>query len=223
MRYYRDTLKWNAGPHLFCDDLFIFLMSPMNQTGIHAKWGNSFTRNGQLHYSVGIEVIGDYTKVQWPASVQAVVRSAVQTLQRRLNTFYLDYMYSGDTPKPGSATDAQGNQYCPHPDRLKWGGISSHRDYNKPSCPGNAITEAFYMSVINPQPADPFAAWGPLGKPQGAAQGFAIPQCWLANQWLGACRMPEDYTKSDKAALALFANGCIVYDTATNQATAYRK
>jgi hypothetical protein len=28
------------------------------------------------------------------------------------------------------------------------GGISSHRDYNKPECPGAAISKEFYLQVI---------------------------------------------------------------------------
>lgn len=145
--YYQNTLGWGAGPHLFIDDRFILLMTPMSAIGIHAMWGNSFKRGGKLHYGIGIEVVGCYTKVQWPPAVQANVRAAVQTLQKRLQTFTLDYMYA-DGLKPGRAVDGAGNAYCPHPERLRFGGLSSHRDYNKPSCPGDTITENFYLLVV---------------------------------------------------------------------------
>lgn len=155
--YYQNTLGWDAGPHLWIDDQYIYAMTPMYDVGIHAMWGNSFTTRGRLHYSIGIEVVGCYTNVQWPPAVQANVRAAVQTLQQRLGTFSLDYMYADPASKPGRAIDSKGNYYCPHPERLRFGGISSHRDYNKPECPGNAITEDFYMSVLRgpaaPQPS----------------------------------------------------------------------
>lgn len=145
--FYRDTNKWSAGPHLFIDDRYIYLMTPMFDIGIHAMWGNSFRQAGKLHYSIGIEVVGNYAKTIWPEAVQANVRSAVQTLQARLKTFTLDYMYS-DGVKPGRAKNLKGEWYCPRPERLRFGGLSSHRDYNKAECPGDAITEAFYLSVI---------------------------------------------------------------------------
>lgn len=149
--YYQNDLGWSSGPHLFIDDLFIYLMTPMYNLGIHAMWLNSFHQHGKLHYGIGIEVIGCYTKVQWPAKVQANVRAAVQTLQQRLKTFTLDYMYA-DGVKPGLAFDAKGEPYCPHPERLRFGGLCSHRDSNKPECPGDAITESFYLSVVRAAP-----------------------------------------------------------------------
>lgn len=145
--YYANTLGWSAGPHLFVDERLIYLMTPMYDEGVHAKWGNSFKRGGRLHYSVGIEVIGNYSRVAWPAPVALNVRSAVQTLQQRLKTFTLDYMYA-DGMKPGCAVNAKRQQYCPRPERLRFGGLSSHRDYNKPVCPGDAITEQFYLHAI---------------------------------------------------------------------------
>ena len=187
MRFYRDTLGWSAGPHLFIDDRWIYLMTPMYDIGIHAKWGNSFHVGGKLHYSVGIEVIGDYTRARWPAPVVANVRAAVRALASRL-PITLDYMYA-DGVRPGCATNAKGEQYCPNPDRLRWGGLSSHRDYNKPECPGGAITEAFYLDVVRggapvapapapPAPAAAYTADSPiLGTPRGTvAQACAFLQ-----------------------------------------------
>lgn len=149
--FYADTLGWSAGPHLFADDRFIYGMTPMYDIGIHAKWANQFHAGGKLHYSVGIEVIGCYTKVVWPEAVALTVRSAVQTVQKRIKTFSLDYMYADPATKPGRAiklVDGKLVEYCPHPERLRFGGLSSHRDFNKPSCPGDVITEQFYLQAI---------------------------------------------------------------------------
>jgi hypothetical protein len=145
--YYRLTNQWDRGPHLFVDDRFIWLFTPMFNTGIHAKWGNQFKSGGKLHYSIGIEVIGYYEHMTWPAPVARLVGHAVATLQRRLGTFELNYMYPNAADKPGMVV-TDGQQRCAHPERLRFGGLSSHRDYNKPACPGAAITEDFYLGVI---------------------------------------------------------------------------
>lgn len=124
--YYRTNPNylWDRGPHLFIDERYIWLFTPMRHIGIHAAQGNSYTRDGQLHYSIGIEVIGYYENVQWPTPVAQLVGHAVAVLKRRLGTFELRYQRFA-------------------------GGISSHRDYNKPQCPGRAITEDFYIRVLN--------------------------------------------------------------------------
>lgn len=151
-RYYEHTLGWTAGPHLFIDEKWIWLMTPLSDVGIHAKWGNSFRAFGKLHYSVGIEVIGNYDHVLWSASVAANVRGAVLALQRRLRTFELRYLYPTPSSKPGMTADGQRPRY---PERLRYGGIASHRDFNKPFCPGAAITETYYMGVLIGQPQTP--------------------------------------------------------------------
>ncbi len=83
MRYYRDTLGWPAGPHLFIDERWIWLFSPMAVVGVHAAAGNSYRDNARaLHYSIGIEVIGYYESVVWPEAVARNVAGAVAALQR---------------------------------------------------------------------------------------------------------------------------------------------
>jgi hypothetical protein len=144
---YRLTNQWDRGPHLFIDDRYIWVFTPMFHTGIHAKWGNQFNSGGKLHYSIGIEVVGYYEHTTWPEPVARLVGHAVAVLQRRLGTFDLRYMYPNAADKPGMVI-VSGEQRCAHLERLRAGGISSHRDYNKPQCPGAAITEEFYMSVI---------------------------------------------------------------------------
>ncbi|MDQ2998832.1 MAG: hypothetical protein M3R61_17510, partial [Chloroflexota bacterium] len=99
-----------------------YLFTPLASIGIHAAAGNSTHVAGKLKYGVGIEVIGHYANVQWPAEVARNVGFVAATLQRRLKTFEL---------RRGA----------------KWSDLNSHRQFNKPSCPGAAITEAYYVKV----------------------------------------------------------------------------
>ncbi len=138
---------WNRGPHLFVDNHFIWVFTPMYNEGIHAKWGNQFRSGGKLHYSIGIEVIGYYEHMTWSEPVAHLVGHAVAVLQRRLGTFDLSYMYANALDKPGMLLK-NGVQLVAHPERLRFGGLSSHRDYNKPACPGAAISEEFYLGVV---------------------------------------------------------------------------
>jgi len=222
VQQYYASLGWPCGPHLFIDDRFIWLFSPMNAVGIHAKWGNSYRAMSRLHYSVGIEVVGYYERVQWPAPVARLVGGAVRALQTRL-ALSSEYMYPIN--KPGMLV-VNGEQVCANPSRLRYGGLSSHRDYNKPECPGSAITEAFYTSVVRgadspppptlPPPADPFARWGSVGTPTGAATGFAVPRAWLVNKALGQCVVPETYAASGAYSVTEFERGLIMYLKARN-------
>ena len=107
--YYEKTLGWTRGPHLFIDDRFIWLFTPMSLVGVHAKWGNSFNRAGTLHYSIGIEVVGNYEHKQWPPAVAQLVGHAVAALKQRLGTFELRYMYADPNSKPGMTVDNNGN------------------------------------------------------------------------------------------------------------------
>lgn len=146
-RYYANTLGWSAGPHAFIDERYVWLMTPLDRVGIHAKWGNSFRAGGKLHYSIGIELIGNFDKVTWHAEQARLCGMFIGALAQRLGTFKLDYMYGDPASKPGMAGTGD-NQRCLHPERLRWGGLSSHRDYNKPECPGKAITEDYYVRTI---------------------------------------------------------------------------
>lgn len=120
--YYAKEKGWNRGPHAFIDDLYIYLFTPMASIGIHAAEGNSTRVGGKLKYGIGLEVLGYHEKVQWSAAVARNVGFAVATLQRRLKTFEL----RAGTP---------------------WNDLNSHRQFNKPSCPGAAITASYYTKV----------------------------------------------------------------------------
>ncbi len=131
--YYENSLGWDRGPHLFIDDRWIYLFTPMSAVGIHAKEGNAFTKDGRLHYSIGIEVIGYYEKVTWPAPVAANVRTAAQALCGRLG------IRPAYRPAPVHSPAAHDLS------------LSSHRDY-KPGCPGAAITESYYIATVSAPP-----------------------------------------------------------------------
>jgi N-acetylmuramoyl-L-alanine amidase len=50
--FYRDTQKWNAGPHLFVDDRQIWVFTPLTMSGVHSPSWNKI--------ALGIEMLGDY-------------------------------------------------------------------------------------------------------------------------------------------------------------------
>ena len=52
--YYRNSLGWSAGPHLFIDEDEIYGMTDFRHRGVHAVSFNS--------YAIGIEVLGWYNK-----------------------------------------------------------------------------------------------------------------------------------------------------------------
>ncbi len=51
--FYRDTMKWHAGPHLFVADDLIWAFTPLNVPGIHSPSWNSI--------AWGVEMVGDYS------------------------------------------------------------------------------------------------------------------------------------------------------------------
>lgn len=122
--FYRTQSMWDRGPHLYIDERWIWLFTPMFEQGIHAKEGNGYRDNtGRLRYSIGIEVCGYFENVKWSEPVARLTGHAVAVLKKKLNNFEIAHKKFS-------------------------GGISSHRDYNKPSCPGAAITEAYYLGVV---------------------------------------------------------------------------
>lgn len=128
-RYYIG-LGWSAGPHLFIDDLFIWLFTPMYNVGIHANEGNSYKKAGKLHYSIGCEVIGAYDKTPWPAPIRDMAGWAFACVKARLG---IETAY---TAAPQDRPDLHDPQ------------LSGHRDYTtEKTCPGSAITPEFYIQA----------------------------------------------------------------------------
>lgn len=54
--YYRDTMKWSGGPHLFVADDLVWAFTPLTVPGVHSpSWNN---------VSWGVELVGDYSTEQ---------------------------------------------------------------------------------------------------------------------------------------------------------------
>lgn len=64
--YYRDNQKWKSGPHLFVDDNGIWVFTPLTVSGTHSPSWNKV--------SLGIEMLGDYSKDDFKAGRGAKVR-----------------------------------------------------------------------------------------------------------------------------------------------------
>lgn len=71
-RHYRQTMKWDRGPHLFLAkgtpdrvNDGIWLGTPLTMTGIHAGVCNSSR--------IGIEVVGDYDNAPWSSPLADLV------------------------------------------------------------------------------------------------------------------------------------------------------
>lgn len=159
VRDYYISLGWQAGPHLFVDDRLIWLFTPMDTIGVHAKEGNSYhDAAGHLHYTIGIEVVGWYGTVGWPAPIQTLLRGAVQCLRDVLGTFQIVY------------------KAAPlHSPARHQGSIAFHRDYNKPECPGAIITPAYAIPILAATPpADPLRARTIPGPPSERAYFCSI-------------------------------------------------
>lgn len=123
---------WTTGPHLFIDEKWIWLFTPMYDVGTHAASGNSYHDASGLHYSIGIETVGYFEYYGWPESMQKLLQIAVQSLQARLGNFDIIYMHA-----PTNTPQAHDHQ------------ISFHRDYNKPECPGGVITAEYAIPILS--------------------------------------------------------------------------
>lgn len=168
MRYYRDTKKWTVGPHLFVDELFVWLFTPMYYVGIHANEGNSYTKNGATRYSIGCEVVGAFDRVVWSPAVRAVAGWACACVKARLG--YANVYTSAGQDRP-DIHDLQ---------------LSGHRDYTiEKSCPGAAITNAFFVEAAA-------AGWSAYqaNTPPGSAPGPAAYRV-LAPMWISETPTPQ--------------------------------
>ena len=70
--YYRDTMLWSAGPHLFVADDLIWVFTPLTTSGIHAPSWNAI--------SWGVEMVGDYQVETFSPAVKRNAVSALATL-----------------------------------------------------------------------------------------------------------------------------------------------
>src|SRR3954449_1003821 len=65
--FYRDKQGWNAGPHLFVDDLQIWVFTPLTVSGTHSPSWNKL--------ALGVEMLGDYDKEAFDGGRGAKVRA----------------------------------------------------------------------------------------------------------------------------------------------------
>lgn len=64
--FYRDTQGWRAGPHLFVDDLQIWVFTPLTVSGTHSPSWNKL--------ALGLEMLGDYSKEAFDSGRGLAVR-----------------------------------------------------------------------------------------------------------------------------------------------------
>ena len=111
-----------------------------------------------------------------------LVGHAVAVLKQRLGTFDLRYLYPNGNPGFFLDDTKEKTAHCKHPDQLTFGGITSHRDYNKPMCPGAVISEGFYIGALQagltalttPHPAPVSVTTAGTAASGAAASGGAV-------------------------------------------------
>jgi N-acetylmuramoyl-L-alanine amidase len=72
--YYRDTMGWSAGPHLFVADDLIWVFTPLTTSGIHSPSWNPI--------SWGVEMVGDYSTEPFGPAVRDNAVSALAALHQ---------------------------------------------------------------------------------------------------------------------------------------------
>jgi hypothetical protein len=70
--YYRDTMKWSGGPHVFVAADLLSAFTPLTVPGVHSpSWNN---------VPWGVELVGDYSTEQIVPGLKANAISALATL-----------------------------------------------------------------------------------------------------------------------------------------------
>jgi hypothetical protein len=176
--FYRDEKGWDRGPHLFVDDRFIYQLTPLDTPGIHAIGANADR--------IGIEVIGDYTHVPWPAPVARLALGCGAAWLR----------WQAIPVNPVS--------------------VRGHRDYNKPECPGNAIdlnAVRLRLAQINSpiSAPSPIPAPAPQQPVTPDALLLAPPRAPLATLVAGVLARPHgEYTETDvRTILGWYYGDCV--------------
>lgn len=75
--YYRDTMRWSAGPHLFIDDKQIWVFTPLTTSGVHSPSWNAV--------AIGIEMLGDYARESFTSGRGLAVRQNAVAAMAALN------------------------------------------------------------------------------------------------------------------------------------------
>lgn len=175
---------WSAGPHLY-----LAATAPdMRDTGIWqmTPLGHVGVHAGPCNsIHLGIESVGDFDKAP-PSQAQYLLLLAI-------NRAILAHW---------QMTPAQ---------------VNVHNECMAGrTCPGKYVTGAQIRADMGrdwPTPVAPdiFDAWGPIGRPEGAARNFAVPRAWLVNKRLGRCTRPETYAPSGSHSVTEFENGIVIY------------
>lgn len=74
--YYRDQMKWSAGPHLFVADDLIWAFTPLTTPGVHSPSWNGI--------SWGVEMVGEYQEEPFDAGVRDNAVAALGVLHQWL-------------------------------------------------------------------------------------------------------------------------------------------
>ena len=74
--YYRDQMKWSAGPHLFVADDLIWVFTPLTTSGIHSPSWNAI--------SWGVEIVGEYQEEVFGNAIRSNTIEALATLHGKL-------------------------------------------------------------------------------------------------------------------------------------------
>lgn len=86
MQTHYKGLGWSSAPHIYVAPEGIWLFTPMKDVGTHARWCNETRSNGRLvGYSIGVEMVGDYTKVSPSGAVWSNTLSVLGELSERLS------------------------------------------------------------------------------------------------------------------------------------------
>lgn len=88
--YYKNEMKWSAGPHLFVADDLIWIFTPLTVPGTHSPSWNAV--------SLGVEIVGEYD-VEPFAPVRNNVVSALASLHRRLGLDPQTLRFHKEDPK----------------------------------------------------------------------------------------------------------------------------
>lgn len=81
--YYRDQMKWSAGPHLFITPAGILAFTPLNVPGVHSPAWNSI--------SWGVETVGEFEREPFDGASRDNLVSALATLHELAGLSPLPY------------------------------------------------------------------------------------------------------------------------------------
>lgn len=90
-RWYRDQQHWSAGPHLFIDDIGIWVFTPLTTPGVHAPSWNAV--------SLGVEIVGDFSAESFGDEQKALVIRALAALHLTLGWLVPSIRLHKEDPK----------------------------------------------------------------------------------------------------------------------------